>query len=49
MRFAALALLLAACGQAGPPEPVIPGIETTETGVSIDVSGTAEFGVAGES
>lgn len=50
MRRAALALLLlTACGQAGPPEPVTPGIETSGTGVSIGVSGTASFGVSGGS
>ncbi len=50
MRIAALALLLlSACGQAAPPAPVTPGIETRGTGVSIDVSGAAEFGVTGGS
>ena len=40
-------LALAACGADGPPEPVTPGIQTTGTGVSIDVSGSASIGVTG--
>lgn len=48
MRCAALATILmaAACGQAAPPAPVTPGIETSGTGVSIDVSGEGKFGVS---
>ena len=41
-------LLLAACGADGLPEPVTPGIEATEGGVLIDVSGTATIGVSSQ-